>query len=63
MIGISSVIDEVSGLFNIVMILRFLVTEVSLYTECFMKSGKNIATEIAYRPNVPILIQKPGRNI
>jgi len=26
MIGMSSVIDEVSGLFNIVMILRYLVT-------------------------------------
>jgi len=28
-----------------------------------MKSGKNISTEIANRPNVPVLIQKPGRNI
>ena len=62
MSGICSVIDEVSGLFNIVIILCYLVAQVTPYTECSMKSGKNIATEIANGPNVPVLIQKPGRN-
>jgi hypothetical protein len=62
MIGTFSSVDDVSC-YNIVIILCYIVTQVTLHTECFYEVRKEHATEIACRPHVPVLIQKPGRNM
>jgi hypothetical protein len=63
MIGIFSSVNDVVSCCNIVIILCYIVMQVTLYTECFYEVRKEHATQIACRPYVPVLIQKPGRNI